>query len=169
MIGWIYSVAPLATGVTRGCQKKVEGAKTIAGTSNRFRVLTEVAYDDFMQLERPLGVTRVPSRLAAPPRASPSSQTARLEPSHQVPKCFGKSPSRKICSKSRSGSPERVVRLADVLTRSRCLMTGRGAARRESTRATPRGLSNCTYKIIIRNVSNDLEAIRSAHDRFGTL
>ena len=70
--------------------KKVEGTKTIVGTSNRFRVVTDVAYDDFMHLERPLGVARVPSRLAAPPRASLSSQTPRLEPSRQVAKSFGK-------------------------------------------------------------------------------
>ena len=58
-------------------------------TSNRFRVVTEVGYDDFMQWERPLGVAQVPSRLAATRRASPSSRVgehghpaARLEPSH---------------------------------------------------------------------------------------
>ena len=69
MIGWIYSDPVrigLATGVTRGYQNFLEGTKTIVGTSNRFRVVTDVAYDDFMQLERPLGVARVPSRLAAP-------------------------------------------------------------------------------------------------------
>ena len=51
----------------------MEGAKTIVGASNRFRVGTDVIYDDFMQLERPLGVKRAPSRLAAtraPPRAA---------------------------------------------------------------------------------------------------
>ena len=41
--------------------KKIEGTKTIVDTYNRFRVVTDVAYDDFMQLERPLGVERVPS------------------------------------------------------------------------------------------------------------
>ena len=69
MIGWIYSVARLATVVIRGRQKFWEGAKTIVGCSNRFRVVTDVGYDDFMQWERPLGVARVPSRLAATRRA----------------------------------------------------------------------------------------------------
>ena len=75
MIGWIYS-DPLhtgfVTGVTRGRQNFLEGAKiflegakTIVGASNRPRVLTDVPCDDFMQLEGPLGVARVPSRLAA--------------------------------------------------------------------------------------------------------
>ena len=53
--------------MTRGHQKILVATKTIVGTSNRFRVVTDVVYDDFMQWERPLGVTRVPSRLAAPP------------------------------------------------------------------------------------------------------
>ena len=69
------------------------------GTSNRFRVVTEVVYDDFMQLERPLGVERVPSRLVATRGASPSNQVrehghpgAGLEPSHEVAKSYGKIP-----------------------------------------------------------------------------
>ena len=68
MIGWIYSVARLATVVTRGRQNFWEGAKTIVGSSNRFRVVTDVGYDDFMHSLRPLGAEQVPSRLAAPPR-----------------------------------------------------------------------------------------------------
>ena len=95
MIGRIYSVARLATGGTRGGQNILEGAKTIVGTSNRFRVVTDVVYDDFMQWERPLGVARVPSRLSATRRASSSSQVrdghpaARLA-SHEVAKSYGK-------------------------------------------------------------------------------
>ena len=61
MIGWSYSDPVrmgLATGVTRGLQTILEGAKTIVGTSIRFRVVTDVVYDDFMQWERPLGVER---------------------------------------------------------------------------------------------------------------
>ena len=46
------------------------------GTSNRFRVVTDVVYDDFMQWERPLGVARVPWRLAAPPHDSHVPYTA---------------------------------------------------------------------------------------------
>ena len=92
MIGWIYSDPVrigFVSGVTRGHQNFLEATKTIVGTSNRFRVVTDVVYDDFMQWERPLGVARVPSRLAATRRASPSSRVgehghpaARLEPSH---------------------------------------------------------------------------------------
>ena len=63
MIGWIYSVSWQVSGVRRGGQKLLEGGKTIVGTSNRFRVVTDVGYDDFMQLGRALGVARVPSRL----------------------------------------------------------------------------------------------------------
>ena len=74
MIGWIYSVAGFWTGVTRDHQKKLEGTKTIVGASNRFGVVTDVGYDDFMQLGRPLCVVGVLSRLAAPRCASRSSQ-----------------------------------------------------------------------------------------------
>ena len=70
MIGWIYSDPVrigLATVVRRGDQKKLEATKTLADTSNRFRVVSDIVYDDFMQWETPLGVEPVPSRLAAPP------------------------------------------------------------------------------------------------------
>ena len=60
------------TGVRRGHQKILEGTKTIVGVSNRFRVVTDVMYDDFMQFGKPLGVKQVPAPLAAPPGASPS-------------------------------------------------------------------------------------------------
>ena len=100
MIDWIYSDPVrigFVSGVTRGCQKFVEGAKTIVGASNRFRVVTDVVYDDFMQLERPLGVERVPSRLAelvAPPAVREHAHpAAELEPSHEVAKPYGKNPS----------------------------------------------------------------------------
>ena len=76
--------------------KKIEGAKTIAGASNRSRVVTDAVGDYFMHLWRPLGVARVPSRLAATRGASPSSQVpehehpaARPEPSHEVAKSAG--------------------------------------------------------------------------------
>ena len=78
MIGWIYSDSlhtGFVTGVTLGDQKILEGAKTIAGASNRPRVVSNVMCDDFMQWERPLGVARVPSRLAATRGASSSSRT----------------------------------------------------------------------------------------------
>ena len=59
MIDWFYS-DPVRTGfwtgVRNGRQKFLEGAKTIVRTSNRFRVVTDVVYDDFMHLWRPLGV-----------------------------------------------------------------------------------------------------------------
>ena len=69
MIEWFYSdpmIAGFVTGVTRGRQKYLEGAKTIVDTSNRFRVVRDVVCDDFMHLWRPLGAKQLPSRLAAP-------------------------------------------------------------------------------------------------------
>ena len=58
MIGWIYSDPVrigLRTGVRRDYQKCLEATKTFVDTSNRSRVVTDIMYDDFMQLERPLG------------------------------------------------------------------------------------------------------------------
>ena len=69
MIGWIYSVAGSWRVVTLSYQKFSEGTKTIVDTSNRSRVVSNVVCDDFMQLERPLGAERVPSRLAVLPQA----------------------------------------------------------------------------------------------------
>ena len=66
----------------------LEGAKTIVGTSNRFRVVTDVGYDDFMQWERPMGVARVPS-LAAP---LPVIEQRNLSPVTQVAKSYAKIP-----------------------------------------------------------------------------
>ena len=66
MIGWIYSVVGIWTGVTRGAQKSLEAPKTIVDTSNRFRAVSDVVCDDFMQFERHTDVKQVPSRLAAP-------------------------------------------------------------------------------------------------------
>ena len=107
MIGWIYSDPVrigFRSGVTRDDQFFLEATKTFVDTSNRSRVVTDIMYDDFMQLERPLSVQRVPSRLAATRRASPSSQVrehghpaARLEPSHQVAKSYGKIPKSQNC------------------------------------------------------------------------
>ena len=60
MIGSIYSDPVgigFASGVTRGGQKSLEGGKTIVDTSNRFRVVTDVGHDDFVQLGRPLDAT----------------------------------------------------------------------------------------------------------------
>ena len=48
MIGWIYSVAGFATLVTAG-QKILEAGKTVVVTSYRFRVVTDVVYDEFMK------------------------------------------------------------------------------------------------------------------------
>ena len=77
MIGWIYS-DPIGAGswrvVTLSYQKISEGTKTIVDTSNRCRVVSNVVCDDFMQLERPLGAEQLPSRLAAPCGASPSTR-----------------------------------------------------------------------------------------------
>ena len=92
MIDWIYSdpvAVGFASGVTRGGQKILEGGKTIVGTSNRFRVVTDVGYGDFTQLGRALGVARVLSRLCdtswrlrdqprVPPRSSGPSSPDRL-------------------------------------------------------------------------------------------
>ena len=100
MIDWIYC-DPVRTGsrsgVTRGYQKFLEGTKTIVDASNRFRVVSNVVCDDFVQSGKLLGVERVPSRLAATRGASPSSQVrehghpaAGLEPSHEVAKSYGK-------------------------------------------------------------------------------
>ena len=72
MIGWIYSVAGARSGVTRGRQKFLEGAKTIVDASNRFRVVSNVVCDDFMQFGSPLGAEQVPARLMAPRGASSS-------------------------------------------------------------------------------------------------
>ena len=55
MIDWIYSVARIWTGETGGEQIILEVSKTILDHSNRSRVVSDVVYDDFMQLERPLG------------------------------------------------------------------------------------------------------------------
>ena len=77
MIAWIYSdpeIVDSRTVVRFGAQKILEGCKTIVGASDRSMVGTDVMCDDFMQLERPMGVERVPSRLAATRGASPSSQ-----------------------------------------------------------------------------------------------
>ena len=82
MIDWIYSDpvrTGLRSGVTRGCQKFLEGAKTIVDASNRFRVVSNVVCDDFVQSGKLLGVERVPSRLAAPRGASPSSRVLDFE------------------------------------------------------------------------------------------
>ena len=102
MIDWIYSdpeIVDSRTVVRFGGQKFLERTKTIVGASDRSRVGTDVMCDDFMQLERPLGVERVPSRLAATRGASSSSQVrehphpaAGLEPSHEVVKSYGKIP-----------------------------------------------------------------------------
>ena len=76
MIDWFYSdprTAGFVTGVTRGRQKILEGAKTIVDTSNRFRVVRDVVCDDFMQFESLLDVKQVRSRLAAACGASPSA------------------------------------------------------------------------------------------------
>ena len=73
MIGWIYSDPVrigFVTGVTRDDQNFLVTTKTIVGASNRSRVVTDIMYDDFMQLERPLGAEGIPSRLAAPPRVA---------------------------------------------------------------------------------------------------
>ena len=52
MVGWIYS-DPIAidfvTAVTAGVQKILEAGKTVVDASNRFRVVTDVVCDDFMQ------------------------------------------------------------------------------------------------------------------------
>ena len=73
MIGWIYSDSVgvgSRTVVTAGRQKKIEGAKTTVDTSNRFRVVTDIMYDDFVQFEKSLDVVRHPPRLVAPLGAS---------------------------------------------------------------------------------------------------
>ena len=67
MIAWFYSVARIPTGVTTSYQFFLEGTKTIVDTSNRFRVVSDVVCDDFMQFVKPLGAEQLPSRLAAPP------------------------------------------------------------------------------------------------------
>ena len=72
---WIYSDPVrigFVTGVRRGGQNFLEGAKTIAGASNRHRVVADVLCGHCMQLERSLGVERVSSRLAATRGASSS-------------------------------------------------------------------------------------------------
>ena len=79
MIGWIYSVAGARSGVTRGGQKFLEGGKTIVDASNRFKVVSNAVCDDFVQYGKLLGVARVPSRLAAPRGASPSSLVHRRD------------------------------------------------------------------------------------------
>ena len=59
MIDWIYSDPVrigFASGVRRDDQKFIEATKTFVDTSNRSRVVTDIMYDDFMQLERPVGV-----------------------------------------------------------------------------------------------------------------
>ena len=115
--------------------------------SNRSRIVTDIMYDDFMQWERPLGVERVPSRLAATRGASPSSQVpehghpaARLEPSHEVAKSYGKIPK----------SQNLLLKNIKIELVSRCSMaiqaTRGGAARRAAgagTGSTSQGLSNC--------------------------
>ena len=73
MIGWIYSDSVgvgSRTVVTAGRQKKLEGAKTIVDTSNRFRVVTDIMYDDFVQFEKSLVTERVPSCLATSPHVA---------------------------------------------------------------------------------------------------
>ena len=73
MIDLFYSdprIAGFDTGVRRGHQIFLKGTKTIVGVSNRFRVVTDVMYDDFMQFQKSLDVVRHPPRLVAPLGAS---------------------------------------------------------------------------------------------------
>ena len=70
MIDWIYSVAGFWTGVTTLYQNFSQRTKTVLVTSNRFRVVSNIMCDDFMQFGKPLGPEQVPPRLAAPPGVS---------------------------------------------------------------------------------------------------
>ena len=67
MIDWIYSVAGFWTGVRTLYQKFSQRTKTVLVTSNRFRVVSNIMYDGFVQFGKPVGPEQVPSRLAAPP------------------------------------------------------------------------------------------------------
>ena len=72
MIDWFYSVAGFWTGVTNDVQKFLVTSKTIANASNRFRVVSNVVCDDFMQFGEPLGDEQVAARLGATRAASPT-------------------------------------------------------------------------------------------------
>ena len=80
MIDWFYS-DPVRSGfptvVTTSYQNILEGTKTVVDTSNRFRVVSDVVCDDFMQFVKPLDAEQLPSRLAAPPRRLPELREAR--------------------------------------------------------------------------------------------
>ena len=141
MIGWFYSVSWRVSGVTRGGQKILEGGKTILDTSNRFRVVTDVVCDDFMHSLRPLGAERVPSRLAAPPRVP-----------WKVIEQRGVSSVMRVAPGIQSGTFLVVKSKGKILVTKSTLTffclgrrdeARRGAARREGTRKTPRGLSHC--------------------------
>ena len=96
MIGWIYSdpvCAGFWTGGRTSYQKFVEHTKTIVDTSNRFRVVSDVVCDGFMQFESLLDVKQAPSCRARPHKASPSfpirghgQPAARRGLSHKVEK-----------------------------------------------------------------------------------
>ena len=102
MIDWFYSDPVRVgfwTGVTNDVQKFLVTSKTIANASNRFRVVSNVVCDDFMQFGEPLGDEQVPARLGATRDASPTIRVrqrghpaASLGPSHEVAKSNSKNP-----------------------------------------------------------------------------
>ena len=172
MLGWIYSDpvrTGFASGVTRGGQKFQRGVKTIVGTSNRFSVVTDVVYDGFMQWERPLGVERVATRFAATHRASPNSQvrknghpTASLGPSHQLAKSYGKITQNQDLGLLNTLSGRQMSGHASLLDNWQRRRKARGDSR-DAQGSRP------LHKIIIHNISNDPEPIRSVPDRFDPL
>ena len=99
MIGGIYSDSVgvgSRTVVTAGRQFFLEGAKTIVDTSNRFRVVTDIMYDDFVQFEKFLDVVRQPLtprgaawRLLDYPGSWTRSSGGEPGPSHEVAKSYG--------------------------------------------------------------------------------
>ena len=79
------------------------GGKTIVELSNRFRVVSNVRCDMFMQFESPLGFKQVPSRLLRPRGATPSLQVRRRDRPVTSPV---------LGAKSSFGSPERATQQA---------------------------------------------------------
>ncbi len=128
-------------------------------------------YDDFMQYETPLGVERVPSRLAASPHV-PCTAIEQRGVSSVTNLAHGIHSDTFLVAKS-NRFYHRILRLRDwaqvSLLDARVQELGCLGRRHESPQGA-RGLArhpgHPLYKIIIHNVSDDPGAIIGAHEVF---
>ena len=136
MIDWFYS-DPVRSGfptvVTTSYQNILEGTKTVVDTSNRFRVVSDVVCDDFMQFVKPLDAEQLPSRLA--PRGASGlpklGNTRSAQPGAKTMKTMN-------CHEARRLSEQTWYRASRSSGRRRG-----GAARREGSCSASRGFTNC--------------------------